>query len=246
MSRTGFIVSVRVKELRRLFDDRYPFGLSNDDAGRDDVELMLCHLAQLSNAPFAVDNFLDAKAPWMAAGEREAAKQLAATGNRCFTADELAVRLGLTYADRCRLGITTIGAIDKDARQREEIQREKHRERARQRRRAERRQMRRRPPVSERSMVVFLEMPPHGWHAVSCLQDELLGHKAFAGVSKSSMRKVIARAFKELEAQLLIRTETRPGQRGLPVLFATRDERTARQTVPGDSDGDKVPCEALK
>lgn len=242
MSRSGFIASLRVKELRRLFDDRYPAGIPDDDAGRDDVELMLCHLAQLRDAPFAIDNFLAAKAPWFSSAGVDAA----GLSRHRLTADALAARLGLTFDDRTRLGITTIGAVDRDARQRAEIQREKHRERERRRRRAEQRQARGRLPVSERSMAVLVELPPHGWHSVAELQDALTAHRAFAGVAEQSMRKVIARALKELEAERLISTEKRPGTRGLTVLYATRDERTARKSVPGDNDRDTVPCVALK
>lgn len=246
MSRSGFIASLRVSELRRLFDDRYPAGIPDDDAGRDDVELMLCHMVQLRDAPFAIDNFIAAKAPWLTLAELEAVKQRVSTSGHLFTADQLAARLSLTFDDRRRLGITTIGAVDKSASQRAEIQREKHREREKRRRRAEQRQLRRGPVVSKRALVVLDELPPCDWHSVAYLQGELISHPAFAGVGGPSMRKIIARALKELEAQRLVTTEKRPGARGLSVLYATRDERTARKTVPRDNDGDKVTCEALK
>jgi hypothetical protein len=106
----------RVAELQKLFAHLYGDGsseayvLPDDDAGRDNAFIMICHLALCPVAPrWRRLNWLKAHAPWMPA--REQMKLL----NRrvlTFKADTLALRLGVTFAMRQRLGFRTIGAYD--------------------------------------------------------------------------------------------------------------------------------------
>jgi hypothetical protein len=95
-------------------DDVYM--LPDDDSGRDDAYLMICHLAGCPNAtPRTRQSWLAAFAPWLIAIERD---RLLRRRVLKWSADKLAWRLRLAYADRQRLGIKTIGAIDMNAAER--------------------------------------------------------------------------------------------------------------------------------
>lgn len=104
---------LRIAELNRLFVHRYGRELPDDDAGRDDAQIVAHHIAALSIQPERrIVDWLGLRAPWMAP---EIAGNLATAvlvKRIRWTADKLAVRLGLTSAERNRLKITTIGAID--------------------------------------------------------------------------------------------------------------------------------------
>jgi hypothetical protein len=80
------IATLRVCELNRLFYTRYSHHLPDDDAGREDVAIMVNHLVML--------------------------------------ADTLAKALNLTDAERTRLKIRTIGAVDCTKAEREARRRE--------------------------------------------------------------------------------------------------------------------------
>lgn len=236
MSRPGNVASLRVGELARIFTHRYGSKLPDDDAGRDDVALMLSHLAHLPNATARMNHFLELRAPWMNRDEREAVKQLAVTGNARWNADELAMRLGLNFAERTALRITTIGAIDADAGQRAEIQKAKHRERERVRRQRKAVKLGC-PELSERERATYHNLHPFGWHALSSLLPHIAVHPAFSKVPPQDLRKVGNRALKALQQKGFIKLETRPGARGLQVLFATRDSASHSNLSPGTLTG---------
>jgi hypothetical protein len=125
-SRTGGpLHGLRICDLEVLFQDRYGARLSDDDAGRDDAILMLHHLAHHAYDPRSrMRQWLALRCPWM--GEIEAQQMLerVITNPRKFKADRLAAKFNLTAADRTRLKITTIGAVDLLREQR--LQRRRH------------------------------------------------------------------------------------------------------------------------
>lgn len=122
------MAALRISQLSRLYSDRYGDTLPDDDAGRDDARLALHHLAKLSNNParrMAV--WLAVWCPWMPKPEREDLVTRILAFPLRYTADKLAAKLGLTAADRSRLKITTIGAIDENREQRFARQKERRR-----------------------------------------------------------------------------------------------------------------------
>jgi hypothetical protein len=223
--------ALRANELRRIFNDRYGPVYPNDDAGREDLALLLGQLAQLRGVPFAIDNALGERAPWMPADERGAFKQAAATAFVWWDADDLGRKIGLTMEQRTRLSVRTIGAIDCDRQARQALRKEKNRDRERARRRRERRQLKRRPIISPRGMAVFEALPPSSWHTVTWLIEELKDDKLFAGVVPASLRRLVKRALADAEKNHLVKTKTEDGPRG-KVMFVTRDEHWTRETVP--------------
>jgi hypothetical protein len=237
--------ALRANELRRIFADRYGGVFPDDDAGREDLILLLGQLAQLSKAPFAMDNLLGASAPWAGADDREALKQEATTGFIWWSADDLGRKIGLTMDTRMRLGVRTIGAVDCDEQARLDRRKALAAERERKRRRHGNKKLKRRPKLTDRSFAVLEALPPHSWHSVSWLVDELEDHRAFADKharkpAEVSMRRLVKRAIENLVKEGLAYTDTRPGYRGFPTTFVTRDEHCARQTVLGDSKGTKT------
>jgi hypothetical protein len=129
------IAAVRVGELQRLFLARYGLTLPDDDAGREDARIMAHHLARLPNAERRIPNWLELHAPWMTPIEIRSLTAEAIAKRHKWKADRLAGRLNLYEAERSRLGITTIGAVDADRAKRLARRRQRARERDQQRRR---------------------------------------------------------------------------------------------------------------
>jgi hypothetical protein len=134
------IAVLRVDELDAWFMYRYgdsatrDYVLPDDDAGRDDAFLMVCHLAECPIAPRIIrEAWLARHCPWM--GEEERGHLLARKALK-FGADTLARRLGVTYAMRCLLGFRSIGACDMTKDERKAKAKQLRADRARELRRA--------------------------------------------------------------------------------------------------------------
>ena len=115
------LAALRVAELERFFDQRYGGGgrdyvLPDENRGRDNAYVMCCHLANCPLAPERIRReWLGAHAPWLSMAERNG---LLARPALKWSADKLAMRIGLTFQERQRLDIRTIGAIDMNKEQR--------------------------------------------------------------------------------------------------------------------------------
>ena len=131
------MASLRLRDLGRVFRDRYGGVLPDDDAGREDLVIALHHLALLppgASRAKALHSYIELWAPWMPDEEAQRLVAEVLDKPRRWKADTLAALVGLTMADRDRLGITTIGAIDCDKEQREARRQEIARNRAKARR----------------------------------------------------------------------------------------------------------------
>jgi hypothetical protein len=130
------MAALRIGDLKRLFAARYGHELPDDDSGRDDALIMAHHLARQPNAERRIPIWLGLNAPWMNTAEaRELTGKVLAKPLR-WRADKLAIRLNLHEAERQRLRITTIGAVDVDKAERLARRRIRGRQREEQRRRA--------------------------------------------------------------------------------------------------------------
>jgi hypothetical protein len=129
----GFsLAKKRLTEIKKVLGDRYGTQLPDDDAGRDDLRIFLEHCSGTSNFAKTARNFCSLWAPWLSEQELEdLLREVHATARPYYTADEVARRLNVTYVERTRLGLTTIGSVDVDASERRE--RAKQRKRARER-----------------------------------------------------------------------------------------------------------------
>jgi hypothetical protein len=128
---------LRCNELNRIFRDRYgEWNVPNDDAGRDDVQIMAHHLIKRSADARLVRQWIDANAAWMTADEAGDLIERITSRPIRWRADTLAKRLNLTEADRSRLGIRTIGAVDMSKEERKQRRKRAQRERDRRNRKA--------------------------------------------------------------------------------------------------------------
>ncbi|MFK4727124.1 hypothetical protein ABIE89_008224 [Bradyrhizobium niftali] len=116
---------VRIRELERVFRDRYGEQLPDNAAGRDYVFLIANHLAHRDD-PERIAEWVRSWAPWL--DQDDADDLIARTMRRPYkwTADKLAERLGIDYANRTRLKLRTIGATDCKKTKRMSLRRKKH------------------------------------------------------------------------------------------------------------------------
>jgi hypothetical protein len=97
------VIVNRVRELRLFLSHRYGDTLPDDDAGRDDLELLLNYVVQL-NPGYGVPAMIAearASAPWLSCEDaRTLAKRIAGRRPIKLKADTIARRIGCTYAER--------------------------------------------------------------------------------------------------------------------------------------------------
>ena len=111
--------------------------LTDDDSGRDDALTMAHHLARRpGDQQRRIASWIDLHAPWMAADELADLITAVLAKPLRWRADKLGARLNLTDADRRRLRITTIGAVDRTKAERIADRKQRKREAERARRRA--------------------------------------------------------------------------------------------------------------
>ena len=144
------LAALRVMELKRLIRFRWGPTLPDDDAGRDDLWLVLQHQAALLNSRQRMLKFTEVFAPWLDVRERdEIFDEILRHPPAMYSADALGTRLRLRDIDRSALGIKTIGAIDCNKEQREARRKLKKRERERERRAV----LKRMQPAASRSRI---------------------------------------------------------------------------------------------
>jgi hypothetical protein len=106
----------RITEIEMVLWDRHPDGeLPDDDAGRDDLRIMLHHIGRHTspNIESAMRTWIAKHTPWLDKDEGDSLiRYYIASKKKLPKADTLARFMGLKCADRKRLGIRTIGAID--------------------------------------------------------------------------------------------------------------------------------------
>jgi hypothetical protein len=109
-SRPG-IAALTIGDLEIFFGDKYRDTFPDDDAGRDDLIVLLQYMAQLGD-PHAMSACAARWCPWLSEAEYTAMLAGIERAPMRWRADGLAAEIGLNRATRTRLGITTIGAID--------------------------------------------------------------------------------------------------------------------------------------
>lgn len=127
---------IRISELERIFQHWFGTFLPNDAEGRHMLAAYvdsLCFTGGSVREKLA--GFMHARAPW-AMPEAEAMAEAAELTASWQDADQMAKRIGLSFADRRLLEVHTIGAADITKRQRIAMQKEKRRQRERNRRKA--------------------------------------------------------------------------------------------------------------
>lgn len=130
------IAALRIAELRRLFTARYGRVLPDDDAGHDEALIMAHHIAKRpGDHRKLIAAWLSLWAPWMRLDQVSSMIASVIANPIRWRADKLAARLRLTEAERRRLHITTIGAVDMTKAERAQRRQERKRQRKQRRRR---------------------------------------------------------------------------------------------------------------
>jgi hypothetical protein len=142
-TRWGAVHRIRLGQVGKLLLDRYGAELPDDDAGTEDLRILL-HVKAHCYAPQrreqALCGEIGLRAPWLAT--REAAQIAAEIAARPMKlkANTLGRMLNLDWMTRERLRLWQIGAVDEDAEARKRRRRQRDAERKRHQRRAEGRQ----------------------------------------------------------------------------------------------------------
>ena len=134
---------VRIGDLITIFWSRYGGGrlfvFPNDDAGREDLHVLLDHYSLAY--PHAILRVLKARAPWLTGIEREDLLQEVTRHPRFWRSRELAIKLNLTEAERRKYAgerkqIRTIAAVDVSDDERKRLRKARNAEHQRAKRRA--------------------------------------------------------------------------------------------------------------
>jgi hypothetical protein len=129
---------LRYGALMKLFRHRYGYQFPDDDAGRDDLFVLLCVVSLApSGSDKKVAHTIEMWAPWMPEWERELYVEHIGRLNiyeRMPAAKELGERLNLSNAERERLRLWPIKPVDMTVEQLMEQRKTKERERHRRRR----------------------------------------------------------------------------------------------------------------
>jgi hypothetical protein len=126
-----WFAALRVAEITRLLESRYGATLPDDDAGAADARIMAHHLAQTSDedGPRRIAIWLARWAQWMSPAAVEALITAATTKPIRWRAKTAGVAFRLVDAERTRLKITTIAAIDVTAAELAKRRKQRNRER---------------------------------------------------------------------------------------------------------------------
>jgi hypothetical protein len=122
-----------VTALVKLFRHRYGRHLPNDDAGTDDLWLLIQNVSLVPyDADRRVRNAIETWAPWLSADEVEARINFVmnlTTYERWPTAKELGIRLNVTNDERAALGLWWLKPVDMDDDELEAWRKQRKRER---------------------------------------------------------------------------------------------------------------------
>jgi hypothetical protein len=128
----------RIGALNKVYRHRYHgefYQFSEDDAGSDDLRILLEHYAY-SN-PFKIPAIIKMRAPWLSDDERDSLLEQVERFPRIWTSAALAEALRLTEEERIALGgVPAIGAIDVTPEERKQKRKERNTARMREARRA--------------------------------------------------------------------------------------------------------------
>jgi hypothetical protein len=128
---------VRIGDLHKLFRRRYgdQYEFPDDDAGREDLRVLVDHYSLA--CPSVIPKVLKERAPWLTGIERDDFLQEVTRHPRFWPSRELAIKLNLAEAERGRLKIQTIAAVDVTDEERTQMRKTSNAELQRAKRRAQ-------------------------------------------------------------------------------------------------------------
>jgi hypothetical protein len=116
----------RLREIERVLSWHYGPILPDDDAGRDDLHVLLSVCKAVGHGWDNAAGFIRKWGPWMSEADAKRAYTDANLATAYLNADAMAKRLGVTWAERQSRHLRTIGAIDLPKAEREKMRRAKH------------------------------------------------------------------------------------------------------------------------
>jgi hypothetical protein len=235
-----FASRLRLASLRKYFIDRYGSMLPNDDAGREDLGVMLDHIVIAGvDTETRCREAVSAWAPWMGEGAADAMIERAHVFPKRWGAAELGKWLGLTTAERKRLKFWSARAIDASPSTRAERQRE-HRRAYKVRKRAERR--------VEKGAPASLTKP---WEAAGVSRRTWYRHKA--GGTRKMAQKGASSYLVSLSDTPVLCYDRSPSARAVPDIghdLAASPHQTLETVTPGEkargSSGEAFPLTTIR
>ncbi len=200
-----------------------------DDAALEDLELLVGYAVHCGKD---AEHLIDTWAPW---GSKVESDRIIKSAHRFpvwHGDDELARLIGLTYAVRQALGITSVTSIDVDLAGCKRLRRERGKAKKRHERAAARAkkqeteinmQTESAAGLSRRQQAVF-EMVD-GEIAAPRILEQLARHKAFRGIAAASLRPELHRVLNQLIELGKLKDDYQPGPKGMPVRYVQRRQQ---------------------
>jgi hypothetical protein len=245
VSKRNLVSRLRFRDLERIFRARYGSLLENnakwlfpdDDAGRDDLRLLLEHLCGSPTAPLSIPLW-SRRAPWISDEELRDLVQEISAHPRGISADSVGHRLRLTYNERKRLRVTTIFCVNKTREEVAALQKEEKRQRDRERQRRNRESTRHDATTAPRSSLdrmspraeaVYYNLGSR-WQIIKRVCAAVGKLPAFEDLSPDSLRVVVHRAIKELYDAGLVdqKRESLPGRLARLLVRRCQPNRNSR------------------
>jgi hypothetical protein len=203
--RKGAFLRVREGELRRLFRFRYGPILPDDDAGRDDLQLVLSHTIERQDGRRRSRNFIETTAPWFPVGEIESLLDFLEANPVRYDAGQLSQRVGLTDDERTELRIRTVAPIDlseADLKERRLAKKRASQKALRERKKRERAAGG--SSLSERATIVLASLRRLArWCGVPEIAEHVASDPAYKINGKSAAGETLRRAINRAIAELL-------------------------------------------
>jgi hypothetical protein len=201
---------LRFRDLQTWFRFCYGGGLPDDDAGRDDIAILIGY-AVMSGKP--TWPLFETWTPWLDDDERERIVESATRFPIWHTDDELARRLRIQYQQRQALGITSFSSVDVDLAGCKRLRRQRDKERKKQDRATAKQKTDTKTDdinsLKPRQKVVLSAIGETETTAASIVE-QVKGHRAFRGLA--SVRQEVHRILDRLREMGLVvdRSEPRP------------------------------------
>lgn len=241
------IAVFRRPEINRIAESRYGRELPDSEEGRRVLRVMV-HYAAHAPKPLTVAGVVDHWAPWLKKAERELFETEAArSAPPRDSPEQIAERLGVTYAERQKLGLKTIGACDVSRQARDRLRKLRRAEQAGVKR-AEERQRRALQDAATKAWSLdhsrqeairfaLSDLPP--WSRVADIAARVTTWAKFKNLKPRSLRRTINRELDRLQRDGIVSSKYLPTPRKfITVRAVILTERNAPERAPNtDADG---------
>jgi hypothetical protein len=228
-------------DIRRVLKLRYPpegYPVSDDALGRDRLRSYLDHkLLAGTDRISELNGIVSTFAPWMDEFERDRFVQRCIAQRQSWSGFELGNLFDLSRKERIKLRVWQMwpaGFTKEEAAQHRRTSKATYASQARQKRAAEEIEKSRtaydNPSLNDHEKAVF-GLLTASWVPSSKVKDELSTWPAYRHQDSSSMRQIISRALRKLEAKGLVQRRSEYGSRQQKIIFVCRSQNRASGCV---------------